>query len=126
MCQDCYLEELCIYICRKISSYVFLCILYFENIIFGEHHFKKSIIFYLHFGHKMMNKQVYVESVVTGRLVRKMYLRSVKSSNAEGNLYYLSVGSNLWRYQSSDLQFINHIKCRKNMMEWILKSVYET
>ena len=43
MCQDCYLEELCIYICRKISSYVFLCILYFENIIFGERHFKKSI-----------------------------------------------------------------------------------
>ena len=65
MCQDCYLEELCIYICRKISSYVFLCILYFENIIFGERHFKKSIIFYLHFGHKMMNKQVYVESVFT-------------------------------------------------------------
>ena len=92
MCQDCYLEELCIYICREISSYVFLCILYFENIIFGECHFKKSIIFYLHFGHKMMNKQVYVESVVTGRLVRKMYLRR---SNAEGNLYYLSVGSNL-------------------------------
>ena len=48
------------------SSYVFLCILYFENIIFGERHFKKSIIFYLHFGHKMMNKQVYVESVFTG------------------------------------------------------------